>query len=102
MTSDEVVHVIAVGNGIVGTVRTVDVSFIMPAARMTGRASVWIRSANRKDVFVYVVLVCVMHVTVMQIVGVAIVAYGGMAAAGAMLMSMIRMFCASAHHDLRE
>jgi hypothetical protein len=57
---DQVVNVIAVGNLLVSTVWAVHMSLVMSTTLVTRRASVWIRRADFKNVFVNLIGVCVL------------------------------------------
>jgi len=91
MAVDKVVDVVAVRHRLVAATRTVAMVGVMTAAAMVGRAAVRVALAHGDDMLVDVVLVRMMQVAVMEIVDVAIVAHGEMAAPGTVLMRMVGM-----------
>lgn len=89
--ADEVVDVIAVRNRVVPTRRTMLVRFVMPRARVVGRAPGGVRSAHSETVLVDMVSVGVVQVTLMQVIAVSVVLDGPMPAAFAVDVCMRRM-----------
>jgi hypothetical protein len=81
---DQVVDVVTVRDGLVAAVGSVLVACIVPFAHR--RADVGVVVADFDHVLVDVVAVGVMEVPVMQVVDVSVVAHGGVAASGSMLM----------------
>ena len=84
MTVHQVVHVIAMRNGLVPAPRAVLVTGVVRVAGMIGRAVGRVRSADRQLVFVHVVRVGMVEMTIVQVVDVALVAKGEVAAVFAM------------------
>ena len=60
VVAHQIIHVIAVRDGLVAAVGTVNVPSLMLAALMLGRAAIWISGANLDRVFVNRVAVNVM------------------------------------------
>ena len=60
VVAHQIIHVIAVRDGLVAAVGTVNVPSLMLAALMLGRAAIWISGANLDRVFVNGVAVIVM------------------------------------------
>jgi hypothetical protein len=87
----EVVDVVAMRHGLVPAAGTVDVACFVSAAVLICRAVIWVRRADLDDVLVDMVAVGVMQVAVMQVVHVVPVAYGGMPAARAVFVVVVRM-----------
>jgi hypothetical protein len=84
----QVVDMVAVGNSLMAAIRPVAMIRLMPPACVGGRAGRWIRRSDRQNVVIDVVAVMVMEVAIVQIVRVAVMRDGNMAAAGAMLVSV--------------
>jgi hypothetical protein len=89
MAVDEVVDVIAVGDGFVTAVGAVNVVSGVAGAGMAGGAVVGIFAGDGEGVFVVVVAVVVVEMAVVKEVDVAVVEDGGMAAAGAVDVDVI-------------
>lgn len=87
----EVVGVVAVGDGVVTTARTVDVVVFVGAASVIGRARVGVGGAHRERVVVVVVAVTVVKMAVVQVVDVAVVLDALVAAARAVDMTRVVM-----------
>jgi hypothetical protein len=82
MTGDEVVHVIAVGDGLVPAPGPVDVTAVVTLAVLAAAAA-RVAIADRKHVLVLVVAVRAVQVPVVDVVEVALVDDGDVTAAGA-------------------
>jgi hypothetical protein len=95
----QVVGVIAVGHGFVTAIRAVLVLGIVRATIVVGRAPVWICCVHRETVIVRVVLVWMVHVTVVQVVGVPIVSDGGMPTARSVHVGVLRRVLVVSHSD---
>ena len=91
MVTDDVVGVIAVRDRVVPARRAVGVPRLVRAARVGRRAGGRIGLSGRKDVLVDVAFVKVMEVTVVDVVLVALVLDGLVAARGAVLVVVLRM-----------
>jgi hypothetical protein len=94
---DQVIDVIAVGNALVCTARAVYMRLVMSTTRVTRRTSVRIRRADFKNVFVNAIGLCVVQVAVIQIVCVAGMNDGHMAASESVLMDVLLMSGKYAH-----
>ena len=77
----QVVHVITVGHGLVPAAGTVLVAGVVGAARVIGGALGRIRCADGQAVLVHVIRVRMVEMTVVQVVGMAFVPHGDVAAA---------------------
>jgi hypothetical protein len=91
MSVDKIVDVIAVWHRWVPALRPMHMSVLVAAAAMFRCAPIWIVRAHLDRMLVHVVSVRMMEMAIMQIVDMAIVANGRVAAARAMLMAVIRM-----------
>ena len=96
---NQVVNVITVGNGLMRTAGTVDMSLVMSTAVMTGRTSIGICRVDFEHVFVNVIEVHMMQVTIMQIIGVAGMSDSHMATGDLVPMAVPLMRGAGAHRD---
>jgi hypothetical protein len=85
---NEVVDMIAVRDGFMTTVGSVDVGGVVSAASVSGGAGVGICWGYGKSVLVDVVTVGLVEMAIVQVVDVAIVQDGGVATAGAMLVGV--------------
>ncbi|MGU7772067.1 hypothetical protein ACV229_18085 [Burkholderia sp. MR1-5-21] len=102
MSVDQIIDVIAMRHSFVPATRPVDMAgFMAGAAR---RALVRVPCADLDPVFVDVIPVRMVQMTIMQIVDVIAMHDGGVAAARAMLMIVLRMmgFVARAHAYLLD
>lgn len=100
VAAHEVVHVVAVRHGLVAAAGPVDVALIVAAAGVGRRAGVGIRGADGEAVLVHMPAVDVVKVAVVQKVHMAVVADGGVAAAGAVLVGVVGVGDAIAHDVL--
>jgi len=89
MATDEVVDVVAVGDGFVTAFRTVLVGRIVAAARVAWRAGRGVLRIDRDGAFVDVTVVNVMKMAVVEVVGVTVVAHPRVPAAGAVLVDVV-------------
>jgi hypothetical protein len=92
LTAYQVVHVIAVGDGLVPTVRSVLVVLVMGAVEPF-RAPIGVLVAHLESMLVHVILVGMVEVAVMKKIHVPVVQDGGMSASGSVLMivSVVRL-----------
>jgi hypothetical protein len=91
MAAHQVVCVVAVGDGLMTAAGTMSVAFVVSSATVFGGTIRWIKGTNGKLVIVNMVSVFVMQMAIMQIVGVAVMVYGGVTAAGFVLVGVLRM-----------
>jgi hypothetical protein len=96
---NQVVKVITVRNALMRTTGTVYMSLLMSTQLSTGGTFIGICRVNFERVFVNVVGVHVMQVAIMQIIGVACMSDGHVAAAGSVLMAVPLMLGAVVHRD---
>ena len=88
-TDDEVVDVVAMGHGFVSAVGAVDVAIVMAAAAMRG-AGIGVGVGDGDGVlFDGAVFTLMVKVAVVQVVDVAVVLDGGVAAAFAVLVGVV-------------
>ena len=90
----QIINVVAVRRAFVSAVRAMSVLATVPFAVMGGRAFVRVGGAHREGVFINVVVMHVMQMTIMQIVGVPVVAYSHVPARGAVRVTMGCVRCA--------
>jgi hypothetical protein len=83
VAGDEVVHMVAVRNGVVATARPVSVALGVTRAVVRRRASSGVFRTDIEDTFVDVIFVGVVKVAFVKVVDVIAMADGGVAAAGA-------------------
>ena len=103
VASNEIVSMAPVLNHFMLAAVLVKVAGIVCPAGVRGRADVRIRRRNGHRMLVNVALVRVMQVTFMQVVGVAFMEHGGVAAIGPVLVGMIivnRVLRTRLGHDL--
>ena len=96
----QVIGVIAMRHRLVAAVRSVSVCGFVRAAVVARGAIGGIRSAHRNCVVVDVAIVNMMQVSVVQIIGVAIVLDGGMAAILAVCMGVTLVLNARCGHNV--
>ena len=94
---DEVVGVVAVRDGGVAAAVAVGVSGVMAAASVVGRAAGRMRVVDGDRVLIDVVAVGVVQVAVVEVVDVIAMVHGGVSAAGAVLVGMVRVDVVIAH-----
>ena len=82
MTVDQIVHVIAVGDGFVTTVRSMDVARIVTGATVRRRTCVRVGIRDGDRVFIDVTIVGMMQVPVMEVVDVSVMRDGLVATVG--------------------
>jgi len=83
---DEVIDVITVRHRFVTATGAVDVSGFVAAAGVLRRADIRVGGGHLKNVIVHMVPVGMVQMAVVQVIHMAVVDNGGVAAAGAMLM----------------
>jgi hypothetical protein len=89
MTVDQVVDVIAMRHGRVTAGGGVNVRGVMRAARVPGRARIWVGAIDLDLALVGVAIVDVVKVAIVDVVDVAVVTNGHMATARAMNVSVV-------------
>jgi hypothetical protein len=86
---DQIVDVIAVGDGFVAAALSMDVSSIMSAALMVGGAAVRVLVSDLNHMLIDVIAVRMMQMRIVQIVDVALMAYRDMTTLWAVNMGMV-------------
>jgi hypothetical protein len=89
VSSDEIVDVIAVGDGVVAAARAVRVSLRVAGARVRRSAGVGIRCVDADGALVDVALVRPVKVSIMDVVGMPGVRDRGVTAPGSVLVGMV-------------
>ena len=97
MSLHEIVLMTAVRNRFMPAASSMGVLAVVRAARMSGGASGWIRTALRQRVFIHVPLVRTVKMPVMHIVNVTFVLYADMPAAWTVSMRVLIMRFVVAH-----
>jgi hypothetical protein len=97
VSSDEVVDVVSVRHGFVAAAGAMLVGGIVGATSMGRRARRWVRCTNSERVLVDSVALRVVQVAVVEVVGVAVMLHGLVAAAGAVLVRVIRVSLVIGH-----
>jgi len=93
MALHQVVGVIAVRHGFVAAAGAVLVCAVVAAAGVLGRACAWVLLTDGQDVFFHILAIHVVEVAVVQVIDVAVMLDGGVAAAGTVLMVVVRVRC---------
>jgi hypothetical protein len=88
---DQVIGMVAVWHRLVAAARAMPMVRVMPAAAVVRRATVGIPRAHGDDMLVVMAIVRVMKMAVMEIIDVAIVAHGDVAAARTVCMRVVSM-----------
>jgi hypothetical protein len=88
VTGDAVIDVITVRNGLVTTPRAMDMTHIVTAAAVAGRAAVRVFARDFDNVLVHMSLMRVVQVTIMEIIHMPVMAHRGVATIRAMLMGV--------------
>jgi hypothetical protein len=94
---DQVVDVVAVGDGFVAAVGAVDVAGVVGTALMIRRAGIGVRRCHVQDVFVDMIAVRMMQMPIVQIIGVSVVLDRRVATSGAMRVIVVLVFVAGIH-----
>lgn len=94
---DQIVHMVSVRHRRVPAVGAVSMISRMPLRPVS--AGVRVRRVDRNHMFIHVIAVDVVQVAVVQIIRVARVFYGNVAATGPVLVGMVFMFYAIAHRS---
>jgi hypothetical protein len=101
VAADAVIDVIAVRNRLMAAAGSLNMACLMPSTAMVGGAVVRVVAGDFDHMLVDMALMRVMEVTIVQIIGVAAVTNGRMAAAGAMLVRMVGViWCGAGGHRL--
>ncbi|MDQ0015392.1 putative membrane protein [Variovorax boronicumulans] len=88
VTVNQIVDVIAMGNGFVAAVGSVSMARLMPGAAMVWRALVGILGGYFERVFIHVAFMQVVQMAVVQVVDVVTMGNGGVAARRPVLVRM--------------
>jgi hypothetical protein len=88
MPAHNVVRVLPMWNCLMAATRTVLMCLLVAAAIMRRRASIRVTGADGDSVLVDVITVGVVHMTIVQVIGMPIMIDCGVPAAGSMLMRM--------------
>jgi hypothetical protein len=91
VTVHQVIRMIAMGDGFMPAVGSMPVAGFVSPAVVIGRAIGRVPAVHLEPVIVDVILMGMVHVPVVQIVGVPVVHHGCMPAAGAMFVRMVRV-----------
>ena len=91
MTVHKIIDVVAMWHGFVPAARAVNVACFMAVAVVIRGTNIRIDRANGNAVFILMPLVRVVQMAVVQIINVAIMFNGGVAAVRAVLMRMVGM-----------
>jgi len=94
MAFHQVVHMIAVGNLLVAAARAVLMILLMPATGVVGRTGSGIARSHLQNVVINMVAMNVVQVAIVQVIRMAIVPDGDMAAIRTMLVGMSLMHLA--------
>ena len=97
MAGDQIINMVSVRHGLMSAVRAMAMSGLMPLAAMARRASSRVFRSDTESMFIDVVAVWMMKMSVMEIVGVAIMGDGWMPAVRSVLMIVMRMNGMVAH-----
>lgn len=89
MTIDQIVHVVAVGHGLMPTARAMHMAGLVTLATVLRRAGIGVGSRYGNHMLIHVVAMRVVQVAVVQVVNVAIMHDGRVAAVRAMLVSVV-------------
>jgi hypothetical protein len=95
----EEVHVVSMGNALVTTLRSVEVTGVVAIAEVVGGAGLRMRGVDLEHVLVHMVPVRVVQMTVVQVVDVVAVRHRGMPAAGLVAVGVIGMSRVVVHVD---
>jgi hypothetical protein len=93
----QVIRVVAMRNRFVAAAGAMPVSVFMRPAVVVGRTIGGVGGAHRQDVLIHVVSVHVMQVTVVKVIGVAVMLNRGMTTALPVLVVVVRVRLALAH-----
>jgi hypothetical protein len=94
---NQIVHMVSVRHRRVPAVGAVNMISRMPLRPVS--AGVRVRRVDRNHMFIHVIAVHVMQVTIVQVIGVALVFDGKVAATGPVLVGMVFVFYAIAHRS---
>jgi hypothetical protein len=97
VTADEIIHMIAMRNGLVPTSRSMAVRGVVTAAGMGRSAGSGILAGDGECMFVDVVLMEMVQVAIVQVVGMVFMGHRLVAAVGSMLVSVVVMDRMGAH-----
>ena len=99
MTIHQIINMIAVRHSFMAAIRPMLMLGSMCAAIVLGRALIWIGLGNRQYVFINMVTMNMMQMTVMNIIHMAVMFYGGMPTTCLVFVIMVRVFITTRHND---
>ena len=91
MACNEVVDMVAMGHCEMAAVRAMAMSGLVPVAAMGWGACLWVLSGDVEPMFIDMVSMDMVQVSVVQIIDMAVMCHGRMAAVCPMLMAMLIM-----------
>ena len=97
MTGDQIIDMVSVRHGLMSAVRAMAMSGLMPLTAMGRRASSRVLHGDTEPMFIDMVIMRMMKMSVMEIVGVAIMGDGRMPAVRSVLMIVMLMNGMVAH-----
>lgn len=97
MTGDQIIDMVSVRHGLMSAVRAMAMSGLMPLTAMGRRASSRVLHGDTEPMFIDMVTMRMMKMSVMEIVGVAIMGDGRMPAVRSVLMIVMLMNGMVAH-----
>jgi hypothetical protein len=100
MAAYQIVHMVCVGHSLMAAIGAMHVAGLMLVAAVLRRASVGIGAAGRQPVLIHMTVVNVMQMPVVQVVRVAIMLNGGMAAIGPVDVCVAFVFGARFSHKI--
>lgn len=95
----KVADVVAVGHGLVTTIGSMHVACLVTVAAVVGCARRWIGVRNLNGVLVHMVAVWMVQMPIVQIIHMAVVFDGSVAASRTVYVVVVVVFCASVAHS---
>jgi hypothetical protein len=98
VAADKIIHMIAVRYSLVAAPWAVDMCCFVLAAVVPRRALVWIFGGHRDAVIIDMAVMHVMQMSIVQVIGVAVVCHGCVSAALAVDVGVVFVFHARSSH----
>src|SRR5580658_2719527 len=97
MTGDQIIHVVAVWNGLMPAIRAMNVTLL---AMMLGCATLRIGGAHLNPVFIYAIAAYVVQMPIVKVIGMTVVSYGRVPATRTVCVGVALVSCVCFRHEI--
>jgi hypothetical protein len=98
MTGDQIIHVVAMWNGLMPAIRAMNVSLLVQVATMLGCATLRIGGAHLNPVLVYAIAAFVVQMAVVKVIDMTVVSHSRVPATWTMRVGVAFVSCVCFRH----